>query len=264
MQAHINTPILRTPPVPSPPPPPSELRLPPPPLPCKPPSYRLRNAIHALQQPLTPLIPRHPLHPRPLPLHPLKLLPMRPLLHPLPQPKHMRQHLRPHPRLRPQTRHRNHARQRPPHSPQPIPLPRGRIRQQRPIMVPQDIHRQIRMALRQPSLELLVQRAVDALPQRAPAGLRGGEVGRRQGARGPRLELGDQGGVEGGAEGGERVDGARDAVEGDALEADFADELGGLEGGEGGGGGGGGLEEGGEGGGRVEGECCCCLERVGR
>lgn len=91
------------------------------------------------------------------------------------------------------------------------------------------------MALGQPSLELLVQRAVDALPKRTAARLRGGEVGRREGARGPRLELGDEGGVEGRAEGGERVDGARDAVEGDALEANLADELGGFEGGEGGG-----------------------------
>jgi hypothetical protein len=58
------------------------------------------------------------------------------------------------------------------------------------------------------------------------------------------------------AEGAQAVDGAGDAVEGDAFQAGFADQFGGGERGEGRGEGGCERVEGEERGGGVEGECC--------
>lgn len=120
------------------------------------------------------------------------------------------------------------------------------------------------MRARQLAVELLVQRAVDGLPEVAAAlpDLREG-LGRGEGPGGCGGEAGGDGGGQGGVEGVEAVDGAGDAVEADALEADLADELCGLDGVAGirvvVAGGGCDVVEDGEGVGGVEGECGGCL-----
>lgn len=81
--------------------------------------------------------------------------------------------------------------------------------------------------------ELLVKGVVDALPQRE-AGLPPlGEVLGRDEPRGARLELVLDVAGEARPEGAQAVYRAGDAVEGDALEPDLADELGCRDGGEG-------------------------------
>lgn len=122
------------------------------------------------------------------------------------------------------------------------------------------------MAVRQPVDELGLKGVVDGRPEGEAGLFAQGEVVGRDGARGMGLEplLDVRGQV--GAEGAQAVDGARDAVEGDALETDFADQLGGGDGLQGLVGGCGGLAgdavQDGEGVGGVEGEVCgglaCC------
>lgn len=124
----------------------------------------------------------------------------------------------------------------------------------------QDVHRQIRVRRAEFLVELVLEGAVDRVPEGAAAGGDGGDVIRGGGAGGCCGELGGDFFGEGGAEGVEAIDCAGDAVEADAFEADFAHEFGGLEGG-GGVCGGDELVEGYEGFGGVHGHCCGGLLR---
>lgn len=121
----------------------------------------------------------------------------------------------------------------------------------------QDMHGQIRVRRAQLGVELLLKGAVDGVPEGAATLADSGDVLGGWGAGGGGRELGADGFGEAGFEGAQAVDCARDTVEADALEADFAHEFGGLD--VVGGCAGGQLVQGGQGLGRVHGHCCCRL-----
>ncbi|POR37531.1 NFX1-type zinc finger-containing protein 1, partial [Tolypocladium paradoxum] len=92
----------------------------------------------------------------------------------------------------------------------------------------EDVHRQVRVRARQLGRELGLKGRVDGVPELPPARARGLEALRRGHARGRRGQRGGDVARQRRAEGVEAVDGARDAVEADALEADLAHQLGRL------------------------------------
>ena len=99
-------------------------------------------------------------------------------------------------------------------------------------MTSQDMHRQIRMRFRELRFQFAVEGRVNGCPEGAAAGVDGGNILGGGLARRGCGELGSEGGVGRGEmrpEGVEGVNCAGDAVEGDAFEADFADEFGGFE-----------------------------------
>ena len=150
----------------------------------------------------------------------------------------MAQDLRPHARLAPQARDGD---ERGEHAAQPgQPAPAGAslvayladgVGQEQRVVAREDVHGQIGMREGELVEELALVGRVDRVPQRPAAAQPGVEVLGRGLAGGSRLETGLDRGGQGVAEGVEGVYGAGDAVEGDALEADFADQLGGLDGG---------------------------------
>lgn len=186
------------------------------------PAQRRRNLVHRLQDPRAALVAREP--PRRAQLALVQpVLRVRAVLQGLAQAKHVRQHLRADARLRAQARHRDDARQ---HAAQ-SPFQARRVGEQRGVVAVQDVHRQVRVRARELGVQLGVKRRVHRVPEGAAPRRRRLEVGGRRRAGGRRAELRRYGVREGGVEGVEAVDGPRDAVEGYALEADLADQLGG-------------------------------------
>jgi hypothetical protein len=229
---------------------PSQLRLPLHPLRKVTAPQSLHDLIDAVQDPLASLVRRQPLGT----LHHslIRLGPVRPILDPLPEPEDVRQDLGPHARLRAQARDGHERRQDPADGRQAAAL--GGVRQQRAVVAAEDVHGQVRVREREPRQQLVLEGPVHAVPQGAAARGDGGQARGRHGPRRRRAEPRRHGRRQARVEGVEAVDGAGDAVEGDALEAHLADELGRREGRQGGGGRGLGVE-GEQGVRRVEGEC---------
>lgn len=127
------------------------------------------------------------------------------------------------------------------------------------------MHRQVRVALGKLVDKLRLKRVIDGRPQRQAVLFALLNVFGGQDAGGFGLELGLHVGREEGAESTKAVDGAGNAVEGNAFEADFANKFGGGGGAKAAvvgcrGVGGDGVEDA-EGVGRVKGEGCCSLEK---
>lgn len=102
-----------------------------------------------------------------------------------------------------------------------------RVGEERGVVAVEDVYGQVRVGARQLVVEFLVERRVDGLPEGATAGRCSAEAGFGRGPSRRGAELRGNGGGEGGVEGVEAVYRARDAVEGDAFEADLPDEFGG-------------------------------------
>lgn len=176
----------------------------------------LHNCIHTVQHPLAPLITSQPLQPLLL-LLALGLLLVEALLDSLAQSKDVAQHLRADTGLGAQRRDGHEARQHPSDIGQAAAVDALGVAQERCVVGAQDVDGQVRVALGEPVDEFGLEGVVDGGPEAQARLVAPFEVVGRHDPGGFRLEAGLDVCREGVAERAEGVDGAGDAVEGDAL-----------------------------------------------